>query len=162
MGLYDNYKVNLSNTVKPFAGSIVPELKQMKSEMDTAAYKTLDTTMSTQNLIASTPTLDIDKEAFDAISNEAQSKIDAISNSGNLANSVVDASMLANQTARRLNSLASRHKEMDAFKSSIKDYTPDVQEYLVAETQRQSGPAKFDPRTQRAQPLVPVTPAKQL
>ena len=164
MGLYDNYKVSLSNTVRPFAGSVIPELRQMKSEMDAAAYKTLDTNLATQDLLATTPTLDLDKEAYNAINDEAQDKITKITESGNLANSVVDAYTLAHQTTRKLNSLATRQKTMEEFKNKLnKDgVTPDVQEYLIAETERQNGPAKFDPRTQKAQPLVPVTNAKQL
>lgn len=164
MGLYDNYKISLSNTVKPFAGSVVPELREMKKEMDTAAFKTLDLNLSTQDLLATTPTLDIDKDAYNSLNDEVQTKLDDITNKGDLANSVVDAYNLAHSATRRLNSLASRQKTMEEFKGKLAQagYTPDVQEYLIHKTEKVNGPATFDPRTQRAQPLVPVTPAKQL
>ena len=162
MGLYDNYKVNLSNTVRPFAGSVVPELREMKKDMDTASYKTLDLNMSTQDLLATTPTLNMDKDAYNQVSSEALGKIDAISQSGELARSLPDAYAVAHQTARKLNSLAARQKAMEEYKGKLTTMTPDVQEYLVAETERQNGPAQFDARTQRANPIVPVMPAKQL
>lgn len=162
MGLYDNYKVNLSNTVRPFAGSVVPELREMKKDMDTASYKTLDLNMSTQDLLATTPTLNLDKDAYNQVSSEALGKIDAISQSGELARSLPDAYAVAHQTARKLNSLAARQKAMEEYKGKLTTMTPDVQEYLVAETERQNGPAQFDARTQRANPIVPVMPAKQL
>ena len=162
MGLYDNYKVNLSNTVRPFAGSVVPELREMKKDMDTASYKTLDLNMSTQDLLATAPTLDMDKDAYNQVSSEALGKIDAISQSGELARSLPDAYAVAHQTARKLNSLASRQKAMEEYKGKLTTMTPDVQEYLIAETERQNGPAQFDSRTQRANPIVPVMPAKQI
>jgi hypothetical protein len=162
MGLYDNYKVNLSNTVRPFAGSVVPELREMKKDMDTASYKTLDLNMSTQDLLATAPTLDMDKDAYNQVSSEALGKIDAISQSGELARSLPDAYAVAHQTARKLNSLAARQKTMEEYKGKLTTMTPDVQEYLIAETERQNGPAQFDARTQRANPIVPVMPAKQI
>ena len=162
MGLYDNYKVNLSNTVRPFAGSVVPELREMKKDMDTASYKTLDLNMSTQDLLATAPTLDMDKDAYNQVSSEALGKIDAISQSGELARSLPDALAVAHQTARKLKSLVSRKESMEEYKGKLTTMTPDVQEYLIAETERQNGPAQFDSRTQRANPIVPVMPAKQI
>jgi hypothetical protein len=150
MGLYDNYKVSLSNSVRPFEGSVIPELKEMKREKDALTEKALDFSMTTQDLLAATEVHDTDMEEFQKVNQGAQQQLQEIANSEDLAGASVQAFGLARNTARQLNTFATRKKQFAEREAKIDSDLTDLaeREYEKAKLYERNK-AQADPVTGR-------------
>ena len=136
MGLYDNYRQSNSTRIPEFAGSVIPDLKYMKEDLDVKYNTALSTVEETNYKRKIAPVLHLksDQEAYKSVMTQADTDIAEITKRPDYENMVVLTRKVAQKTAMGLRPLAKRAENRTAYAATLKDLTPEKQSLLLAKS----------------------------
>ena len=123
MPLYESYKPTNSVQVKEFAGSIVGDLAEAKKQLNAQYLTGLEYEKEARNTLSESANLINPEDAgqWNQINKDAESQINAITESGRYENALPALYQLSNQTAQRLKPLIGQKKLAEEFKTKLSD-----------------------------------------
>lgn len=159
MGLYDSFKPTNSTAVKQFAGSMVPELRETKKNLEENYLKARDMFMKNEELLATTDIAEGDRPALEQIANEVNEAGNKIVESGRWENALPQLYSMSSKTVQKIKQLQDRKVMRDKYQATLahKDLNlPQfIQEELLQTSDAANGPAQFD-QYNRTQPYKPA------
>lgn len=149
MGLNDSFKQTNSTGVSQFAGSMVPEMRETKRQLEDDYYKSRDMALSMQELLSTVKVAPNDEAALESLTNEVNTQVSAIAEGGRWEKALPDLYTTSSRTTQKLKQLAGRaatrenyqDKELADPKLALPKL---VQDYLKETTDRDNAPATFD------------------
>lgn len=165
MGLYDNYKLTNSTAVQQFAGSLAPELKAAKDQLDTRYEKSQEYLINLPEVLQQAPINPQDQDNWNRINNEAQTKIAEWSNKPDLENATVDLYRYSKQVGNHLKALADQKKLRDDYQTSVdkrEDLDPDAKAYFKETADKAYTGLQYDQTGRPINTYSGKTPAKYI
>jgi hypothetical protein len=150
MGLYDNWQLANSTKTKDFAGTMAPELKEVKASAEDRYYKAQDLMLGTQEKLGTAQVLPQDQAAWEQISNEATGKINEWATRGDLENALPDLYRTASKTGVKMVALANNTKKREEIKKDLDDrekygyLNPATKDYILGKADENFKGTTFD------------------
>ena len=150
MGLYDNWQLANSTKTKDFAGTMAPELKEVKASAEDRYYKAQDLMLGTQEKLGTAEVLPQDQAAWEQISNEATGKINEWATRGDLENALPDLYRTASKAGVKMVALANNTKKREQIKKDLDDrekygyLNPATKDYILGKADENFKGTTFD------------------
>ena len=146
MGLYDSFKLNNSTATPTYGGSLIPEVKNIRENLEKSYMTGLEMEDTTRSLLATTAVSELDKNEYDKYLADVDARLSAITKDGDYQNKNLEIYKLAKDVKQRTAAYEANYKKELGASAELKNYkgaASDVQIVLNA-ARKSSTPLTFD------------------